>query len=82
MSLILISIALGLAPASRGSLIGILVSAWVMAGVITVSLLFGEGALVNVLPAIGLVILGFNAGIASGLGLNYAAGLRPSWVRH
>jgi hypothetical protein len=81
MSLILISMALGLAPASRGNLMGIVMSAWIIAGVIATSLLFGVGALVNVLPSIGFVVLGFNAGVALGLGLNYAAALHPSRIR-
>ena len=78
MSLILTSMALGLIPAWRASVMGILVCAWGVAGVIFASLLFGQGEIVNLLPALGLVILGFNGGIAMGMGIHFAATLRPS----
>ncbi len=78
MSLILTSMALGLIPAWRGSLTGIIVSSWGVAGVIVTSMLFAQGTLVDVLPAVGLVVLGFNAGIVMGMGLNFAAGFRSA----
>ncbi len=78
MSLIMISMALGLIPAWRASIMGILVCSWGIAGVVVASLLFGQGEIVNLLPALSLVILGFNGGIAMGMGVHFAATLRPA----
>lgn len=78
MSLILISMALGLIPAWRASLMGVIACSWAVAGVVVSSLLFGQGELVNVLPALGLVVLGFNGGIVMGMGLHFSAALRTA----
>ncbi len=78
MSLILTSMALGLIPAWRASLMGIIVCSWGVAGVVISSLLFGQGELVNLLPALGLVVLGFNGGVAMGMGLHFSAALKTA----
>lgn len=72
MTLLLASIAFGFLPASRGSLVGILAFAWALAAVMSASILFGAVDLAGVLPAIGMALLGFNAGVLMGYSTNYA----------
>lgn len=80
MALILTSMALGLLPAWRGSLAGIIVCSWAVALVMAASLVSGHGPIESLAASIALVILGFNAGVAMGFGLHYRAGLQPARI--
>ena len=78
MSLILTTMAIGLLPAWRGSLFGVLMGAWCLAGAISAAILFGAVDLSGVLPVLALVLLGYNGGVGMGFGLNYAASFRSA----
>ena len=76
MSLVLTSIALGVVPAWRGSLFGIILCSWLVAADVAASLVFAQGTVVNLLPVVGLVVLGFNLGVGAGLWMHFRANLR------
>jgi hypothetical protein len=78
MSLILISMAIGLLPAWRGSLFGVLMGGWLLAGGISAAILLGALDLSGVLPVLALVVLGYNVGVGMGFGLNYAVSLKTA----
>ena len=78
MSLILASLALGLLSAWRGSLLGVLLGAWALAGIMSAGILFGVIDLTGLLPVVALALLGYNGGVGLGFALNYARGHRVS----
>lgn len=72
MPLILACLALGLLPALRGSLLGVLLGVWALAGIMSAAVLFGVIDLAGLLPAVALALLGYNGGVGVGFALNFA----------
>jgi len=68
--------AFGIVPASRGSLMGVLFGAWLLAGAMSAAILSGSIDPAGLLPSVFLAVLGYNAGIGMGYGLTYAASLK------
>ena len=71
MPLILACLALGLLLAWRGSLLGVFLGAWALAGIMSAAILFGAIDLTGLLPAVALALLGYNGGVGVGFALNY-----------